>query len=292
MADYFLSFNVASSKQLVADARSVFHSRGITTWMCTDIDGGDSYREEILANVRDAKVFLIFVNEKWAKSQECTFEFNYAMRKNLVKNTPKIMPFVIEKFDVEKYPLVDALLANCQGVFLKSCSSENDAFKEIMDKLQGVVPLKAATTAAALKPVHGSTPAKLSYEESKEISIVTKSLRIKGVQTLPSGNWQGYFIDLREFIGKASGSKWLINVIMHFQNGNQFTAIGQDEIDPFTFVNGKISGSTVQFVKQYATHSVLYEGEVKGVQMMGRWRLEDYPTIKGEWAMWPVGGGR
>ena len=30
------------------------------------------------------------------------------------------MPFVIEKFDVEKYPLVDALLANFQGVFLKS----------------------------------------------------------------------------------------------------------------------------------------------------------------------------
>lgn len=47
--------------------------------MCTDIDGGDSFRDEILANVRDAKVFLIFVNEKWAKSQECAFEFNYAM---------------------------------------------------------------------------------------------------------------------------------------------------------------------------------------------------------------------
>ena len=47
--------------------------------MCTDIDGGDTFREEILANVRDAKVFLIFLNEKWAKSQECTFECNYAM---------------------------------------------------------------------------------------------------------------------------------------------------------------------------------------------------------------------
>ena len=56
------------------------------------------------------------------------------------------------------------------------------------------------------------------------------------------GNWQGYFIDKREFIGKASGRKWLINVIMDFQSGNQFTAIGQDEVDPFTFVNGKISG--------------------------------------------------
>ena len=30
------------------------------------------------------------------------------------------MPFVIEMFDMEKYPHVDALLANCQGVFLNS----------------------------------------------------------------------------------------------------------------------------------------------------------------------------
>ena len=43
-----------------------------------------------------------------------------SQRKNLVKNTPKIMPFVIEMFDMEKYPHVDALLANCQGVFLNS----------------------------------------------------------------------------------------------------------------------------------------------------------------------------
>lgn len=63
------------------------------------------------------------------------------------------------------------------------CSSENDAFKQIMDKLQGVVPMKAATAAAALKPV----PAKLSDEESKEVSIVRKSLTTKGAQTLPSG---------------------------------------------------------------------------------------------------------
>ena len=52
-----------------------------------------------------------------------------------------------------------------------------------MDKLQGVVPMKAATAAAALKPV----PAKLSDEESKEVSIVRKSLTTKGAQTLPSG---------------------------------------------------------------------------------------------------------
>lgn len=67
--------------------------------MCTDIDGGDSFREEILANVRDAKVFLIFVNEKWAKSQECAFEFNYAMVRHLVNITygKKSKTFVLSR---------------------------------------------------------------------------------------------------------------------------------------------------------------------------------------------------
>ena len=51
-------------------------SYGISTWMCTDIEGGQTFREEILANVRDAKVFLIFLNQEWA---ECVFEYNYAM---------------------------------------------------------------------------------------------------------------------------------------------------------------------------------------------------------------------
>ena len=47
--------------------------------------------------------------------------------------------------------------------------------------------MKAVTAAAALKPVQRTTPAKLSDEESKEVSIVRKSLTTKGAQTLPSG---------------------------------------------------------------------------------------------------------
>lgn len=39
-------------------------------------------------------------------------------RKNLVKQTPVIMPIVTERFDLEKYAHVDAMLANFQGVFM------------------------------------------------------------------------------------------------------------------------------------------------------------------------------
>ncbi|XP_078356895.1 uncharacterized protein LOC144641739 [Oculina patagonica] len=286
-ADYFLSLNVASSKKLADKARSVFHSRGISTWMCTDIHGGNTYREDIVANVRDAKVFLIFLNEKWAKSDECVFEYNYAMRKYLTKKTPIIMPVVTENFDMEEYAHVDALLANFQGVFMSSCSSETEAINQIMEKLKGVVPVKAAkAVASSAAPTPKPKSAKLSAAESKELSVVLSS---KSSQALPSGHWIGYFIDHRAFEGKSAGSKWLIDVNMTFQNRNQFTGTGIDEVGPFTFKNGKITGSKLQFTKEYGTHQVCYEGKVLGVQMTGRWWLDSHSSVRGEWAMWPVG---
>lgn len=285
-ADYFLSLNVGSSKTLADKARSVFHSHGISTWMCTDIDGGENFREEILANVRDAKVFLIFLNEKWARSDECVFEYNYAMRKNLTKKSPVIMPIVTEDFNIEKYSHVDALLANFQGVFLNQCSSEAEGFKHIMEKLQTVVPFKAPSPAAPIpKPKSTSM---LSPAESKELSHVLHSKSSQAL-TLPSGLWKGYFVDNRALRGKSAGSQWLIDVNMTFQSRDQFTARGSDEIGSFTFRNGKITGSKVQFIKDYGKHQVVYEGQVLGVQMMGRWWLATDRNTKGDWALWPSG---
>lgn len=51
----------------------------------------------------------------------------------------------------------------------------------------------------------------------------------------------------------------------------------------FLFSDGK-----VQFLKAYAGHNVVYEGEAKGMQMTGHWWLEDAPDVKGDWAMWPA----
>ena len=31
-----------------------------------------------------------------------------------------------------------------------------------------------------------------------------------------------------------------------------------------------------------------YEGEIKGTKLEGQWWLEDVPSIKGDWAMWPA----
>ena len=54
-----------------------------------------------------------------------------------------------------------------------------------MEKLKGVVPYKAAAASQSARPMPKS--AQLSAAESKELSIVKKSLTTKGAQTLPSG---------------------------------------------------------------------------------------------------------
>lgn len=131
-----------------------------------------------------------------------------------------------------------------------------------------------------------------------------------------TGKWQGFFVDHRVLRGHSAGSKWLIDVNITFFDLNTFTGTGIDDIGHFNFtngfVNGKcikentfrenlgksvwsstqfydfVSGTSVQFVKDYGTHRVLYEGQVMGVQMVGRWKLEPNPDISGEWAMWPI----
>ena len=57
-----------------------------------------------------------------------------------------------------------------------------------------------------------------------------------------SGKWHGYFIDHRDFLNKPPNSKWDMEINMEFTNNKQFTATGSDEVGPFTFKEGKITG--------------------------------------------------
>ena len=58
------------------------------------------------------------------------------------------------------------------------------------------------------------------------------------------------FVDYRA--GNSAGSKWLIDVNLTFQNKDQFTARGSDEVGSFTFKNGKITGAcNIRYTKAY-----------------------------------------
>ena len=49
-----------------------------------------------------------------------------------------------------------------------------------------------------------------------------------------------------------------------------------------------LSDGKVTFRKAYNSHNVYYEGEIKGTKLEGQWWLEDVPSIKDDWAMWPA----
>ena len=44
----------------------------------------------------------------------------------------------------------------------------------------------------------------------------------------------------------------------------------------------------MQFIKDYGSHEVVYEGQVLGAQMMGRWWFEADESTQGDWALWPA----
>ena len=61
-------------------------------------------------------------NYRWIISSAVSILLTFFQRKRLVKEKPVIMPLVTESFDLEKYAHVDALMANCQGLFFSNVS--------------------------------------------------------------------------------------------------------------------------------------------------------------------------
>lgn len=108
------------------------------------------------------------------------------------------------------------------------------------------------------------------------------------IQFFISGKWKGYFVDNRYSAGGPANNKWYMDINMAFENNHQFTATGSDEVGDFNFEDGKITDGKVTFRKAYNSHNVYYEGEIKGTKLEVQWWLEDVPSIKGDWAMWPA----
>ena len=83
----------------------------------------------------------------------------------------------------------------------------------------------------------------MQLNEKTDGSLLGKWQRFDGLLWFfVLGKWQGYFVDKRALRGHAAGSKWLIDVNITFQSGNKFTGKGEDDVGPFTFINGNISG--------------------------------------------------
>jgi len=130
--DVMISLHVDSTKEFASKLRSYLLENGYSVWICTDLNIGTDYRNEIIIAARTCKVFMPLINENWAKSKECEFEYNIAQRRRAkTEKYPIIMPIVLTTFDSTQYDIVEALLANYNVIFSKNLDSIQTTVEQI-----------------------------------------------------------------------------------------------------------------------------------------------------------------
>lgn len=118
-----ISLQVGSMQASAKKLQSYLQSRGMKVWVCVDMMGGDNYRNEIIDAIEAADFFIILLNNKWALSGECEFEYNYAIRLNLtsyesgrtsrgVARKPVFIPIAFSDLDWGAHRHVRLLAAN------------------------------------------------------------------------------------------------------------------------------------------------------------------------------------
>lgn len=118
-----ISLNVGTMKHVAINLFNYLTGLNYRVWVCLHMEAGDAFRIEIARSAAQCKAFIILLNEAWASSRECEYEFNVATRKNLTRGSPLILPVVMggALFGLigDKYPAVDAMLCNTNALVLE-----------------------------------------------------------------------------------------------------------------------------------------------------------------------------
>ncbi|KAJ3287110.1 hypothetical protein HDU79_005964 [Rhizoclosmatium sp. JEL0117] len=85
--DVMLSINCATMESSALWLKQELEARGVSVWVCTtELKGGANWRDDIFRAVKGCRVLIPFINEPWANSGECDYEFALAIRTNLVSH--------------------------------------------------------------------------------------------------------------------------------------------------------------------------------------------------------------
>eukprot|EP01038_Epipyxis_sp_PR26KG_P007459 gene7459-10169_t len=111
--DVFISLQCSSMMNSTKILSDYLRKRGLTYWICNDMKGGDIFRTEITQAVERCKIFLPLLNQNWADSGECEFEYNHAIRLSLASKIryPRVLPVAFEGLDWN-HPRISPLASN------------------------------------------------------------------------------------------------------------------------------------------------------------------------------------
>jgi len=136
-----ISLNCATMKNDAIALQKLFNSNGINTWVCLDMGGGTAMRDDINWAAMNCKVFIALMNENWAKSGECKWEFNIAIRCGITQSYPTIIPVIVDNLDFNKYIHIKAIMANTNGVFWDR-AKVTKTYQEILNSVTSVLGKK------------------------------------------------------------------------------------------------------------------------------------------------------
>ncbi|KAJ3006472.1 UNVERIFIED_CONTAM: hypothetical protein HDU68_004041 [Siphonaria sp. JEL0065] len=148
--DVFISLHVGSCLKMASEMKAQLEERGFKVWLCTKMDGGESYRDQIAGAVEKTIVVIPLINSYWAESGECEDEFNHARRQNLTSHQrgrtshpeprqPIIFPFFLPGLDFNKYTHI-RLLASSVNFLPLDPNNITDAVNRLVASISRLHP--------------------------------------------------------------------------------------------------------------------------------------------------------
>ncbi|XP_075252097.1 uncharacterized protein LOC142344378 isoform X2 [Convolutriloba macropyga] len=139
----FLSHCVRSAGVAAKSLDDMVREKGMSTFICVDMEAGDGFREAIVGNAANCKVMVLFMDEQWANSKECKSEFNCAYSCFNRSEWPKFVPIVLGGFNWIKpttYPTAHCITSNFQCLMLDADQSKwSGLFDKVIDRCRDIV---------------------------------------------------------------------------------------------------------------------------------------------------------
>jgi len=143
---------------------------GFKVFICTELKGGEMFRDEIVRAVKNCKYFIILMNEEWASSGECEDEYSLAKRLNLTSHErgitkrdaarePIMVPIAFPNLSWDKHYHVE-LLAAVSNFIVHSSSSLSQGSNTTLETV-----VKSIDSGSSIKTgTEGDTTSSASFE--------------------------------------------------------------------------------------------------------------------------------
>jgi len=115
--DVMISLHCGTMKNEAFDLKKQIEANKLLPWVCLEMQGGAAMRDDINWAAMNSRCFVALINESWAKSGECKWEFNIAIRCNITQGYPAVIPVIVDNLDFNKYSHVKAIMANTNAIF-------------------------------------------------------------------------------------------------------------------------------------------------------------------------------